>query len=336
MASIQKRGPYQHQAIVRRKGHPTQTRTFDTRKDAEAWVRDIESKMDKGIFKDRKEVEETTLGEALDRYLEQVTCYKRSRVSEENRIKLLKQHPLASRSLGSLQAKDFARYRDQRLKEVSPNTVRLELALLSHLYTIAIKEWSLPLDHEPRNIRKPKPGPGRERRLQGDEEARLFKAIQQLKTAELRVWLEACVRLALETGMRAGEILGMNWSQINLPSQVIRLTITKNGSQRSVPLTPVAVQILKDLPRHISGRVIPNFYDTSGLDRAFKKACEIAEIEGLRFHDLRHEAASRLAPHLPAATLAKIMGWKTIQMAMRYYNPTEEELVRAISLARCA
>ena len=138
MATISKRGSYQFQAIIRRTGYPTQTKTFETRKDAERWVRDIESKVDQGLFKDRREVEQTTLAEALDRYLLTVTCHKRGRVGEENRINLLKKNALALRSLGSLQAKDYSTYRDNRLQQVSANTVRLELALLSHLYTIVL------------------------------------------------------------------------------------------------------------------------------------------------------------------------------------------------------
>lgn len=333
MATINKRGDYQYQAIVRRKGYPAQIKTFETRRDAEKWVRDIESKIDKGQFKDRREVEQTTLGEALERYLHRVTCNKRSKVAETNRIRQLQGTPLAQRSLSSLQARDFAHYRDQRLEKVSNNTVRLELALLSHLYTIAIAEWSLPLEHVFKTLSKPKPGPGRDRRLIGDEEVRLLAALNRPEARGASVWLGACIRLAIETGMRAGELLNLNWHQVNLSQGIIRLELTKNGSARSVPLSSQAVTILQQLPRHISGRVIPNFHDTAGLDRAFKRLCKAAKINNLRFHDLRHEAASRLAPHMPAPTLAKIMGWKTLQMAMRYYNPTDQELVIAIRQA---
>ena len=336
MATISKRGSYQFQAIIRRTGHPTQTKTFETRKDAERWVRDIESKVDQGLFRDRREVEQTTLAAALDRYLNTVTCHKRGQVGEANRIKLLKQNALALRSLGSLQAKDYAAYRDTRLQQVAANTVRLELALLSHLYTIAIQEWSLPLEHVLKNVRKPKAGPARDRRLVGDEEARLLAALDRPEARSARVWLEACIWLAIETGMRAGEILTLNWSQVNLGHGVLRLTMTKNGTARTVPLTWRAVEILQHLPHHISGRVMPNFHDTSGLDRAFKRLCTAAGIQGLRFHDLRHEAASRFAPHMPVQTLAKVMGWKSIQMAMRYYNPTDQELVETVRRAAAA
>lgn len=331
MATIRNRGPHQYQALVRQKGYPTLIRTFETKKEAEAWAKEQESKMDQGLFRDRREAEHTTLHDALQRYLEQVTVHKRGRKAEENRIRMFQEHPLAQRSMGSLQAKDFATYRDQRVQEVSNNTVRLELALLSHLYTVAIKEWCFPIEHELKNIRKPKPGAARERRLVDDEEARLLQGAKEIPSPKLRFWLTACIRIGISTGMRAGEILSLDWKQVNLTRRFIKLEQTKNGNTRIVPLNPDALGVLEALPKTITGKVIPHFYDTPALDNAFKKACVAAGIQDLVFHDLRHEAASRLAPHIPVQTLAKVMGWKTLQMAMRYYNPTEDELVRAVT-----
>lgn len=336
MATITERGDYQFQAIIRRKGYPSQTKTFESRADAERWAREIEANIDTGYFRDRREVERTTLGQALQKYLEQITPKKRGLVAERNRILQLQAHPISLRPLAGLRAKDFVEYRDERLKLVSASTVRLELALLSHLYTIAIKEWSMPLMHELMNVRKPQAGPGRERRLSADEEKRLRKAIYRPQTRGAEVWLEACIDIALETGMRAGEILSLEWRQVKLDAGTIRLDMTKNGSARTVPLTLKAAETLRRLPRDISGKVIPNFHDTSGLDRAFKRVCKAAKISDLRFHDLRHEAASRFAPLMTVQTLAKIMGWRSIQMAMRYYNPTDSELVDVVRRAQLA
>ena len=329
MASITKRGEYQYQAMVRRKGYPTQIETFETRGDAEVWARGVESEMDTGKFRDPKLMASTTLGDALDRYSVEVTPGKRGAAIELQLIKRLKRHPLAMRSMGSLLAADFASYRIERLNEVGNNTVRIELALFSHLFTMAIKEWSWPIEHLPRNITKPSPGKGRKRRLMGDEEARLFAAILDRPLCKAPVGLNACVRLAIETGMRAGEILSLAWEQVDIGACVIRLDITKNGCERVVGLTSAAVDVLKSLPR-IGNRVIANFYDTCGLDHAFKRACNAAGIVNLRFHDLRHEAASRFAAFMTAPELAKTMGWKTLEMAMRYYNPRDEEKVEIV------
>lgn len=331
MATINNRGPHQWQATVRRKGYPSQSETHRTKAQAEAWAREVEAQMDAGTFRDRRVLAGVTLGDALERYLTSVTTQKRGETSERNRIKQLQRHPLAQRLMASLQAADFASYRDQRRTQVGQNTVRLELAVFSHLYTIAIKEWSWPLTHEPKNVSKPKPEEGRERRLDADEEKRLRAAVHRPK-ARSAIWLEACIDIALETGMRAGEILSLTWDQVDLDQCCARLEKTKNGSRRTVGLSHKAVSVLQNLPR-TGARVISNFYDTSGLDRAFASACKASSIEGLRFHDLRHEAASRFAPTMQVQDLAKLMGWKTLQMAMRYYNPTDAEIVALVHRA---
>jgi integrase len=329
MASITKRGPYQFQAQIRRKGYPHQQRTFETKREAEAWATDVESQMNRGTFVDRSEAERTTFGEALGRYARDVTQDKRGWETEMHRIKALQKHPLAARSLASLRSLDFANYRDERLKECSSATVKRELVIISHVFNTARTDWSLPIDNPIASIRKPQAGQHRERRLSEDEQVRLLQAADESKAATLSF----CIVLALESGMRAGEIVGLRWEQIDLPNRVIRLDMTKNGDRRVVPLSEAAEAAIRLLPRPIHGGRLTKFYDSRGLSAAFRRACERAGITGLRFHDLRHEAASRLAPHMPVATLAKVMGWKTIQMAMRYYNPTAAELVAAVRAA---
>ena len=325
MATITKRGEYQFQTTIRRKGFPTQTKTFESKRDAEKWATIIESEMTRRVWADRSEAERTTLGEALERYVSEITPSKRGQIQEARRIKHLLQHPLAARSLASLRAVDFANYKRERAVKVSAHTVRLELALLSHVYTIIRKEWSIPVDNPIAAIRKPATPRGRDRRLQGDEEARLLAAAEKSRAYGLKT----CIELAVETGMRAGEIVQLTWEQIDLHNHVIRLDQTKNGDCRIVPLSVAAEAAIRSLPRHIGGRVT-QFYDSAGFSRAFGRACERVGIKGLRLHDLRHEAASRLAPHMPVATLAKVMGWRSIQMAMRYYNPTADELVAVV------
>lgn len=329
MATVTKRGPHQYQAIVRKRGYLPQIKTFGSLSRAKAWARDVEAAMEDNTFVDRRAISKLTLHDLLEQYVTSETPRKRGHVQERNRIRQLQRHAIALRSMDTLSSRDFAAYRDERIAQVSAHSVRLELALLSHLYTIAIKEWCLPLKHELKKIRKPSTPEGRDRRLQGDEEARLFAAIDRPGTRGAAQWLKACVALAIQTGMRAGEILSASWEQVDLDRGCIRLQRSKNGSKRTVPLTLEAVRVLNGLPRE-HGRVVPNFHDTSGLDRAFKRACKAAGLEDLRFHDLRHEAASRLAQHMRVQDLAKVLGWTTLQMAMRYYNPTDDELVRLV------
>lgn len=330
MASIIERGPFQFQAQIRRKNYPTQTKTFETRREAKAWINVIESEMVRGVFTDRREAEQTTLKEALERYKREVTAFKKAPKREENRIKAWMLHPLAKRSLANLRSTDFAQYRDERAKSVGGNSIRLELAVISHLFTIARKEWNIPVDNPIKNIRMPELPPARDRRLRGDEEAIL---IAYCKAEKQGVWLSAAVELAIETGMREGELASLEWRQVNLDKRIARLEKTKNGDSRSVPLSSHAIELLKQLPRAINGRVLSVFGSGEALSSAFGDARDKAGIVDFHFHDLRHEAASRLAPHMTVQTLAKVMGWKTIQMAMRYYNPTDDELVKAVDQA---
>lgn len=329
MASIVKRGAHQYQAQIRRKGYPIQTRTFETKRDAEAWVATLESEMRRGIFIDRTEAEQTTFGEILNRYAREVTPEKSGWRAEISRLNQLQQHPLASRTLASLRSADFAEYRDTRLQAVGPKTVQLELSLMSAVFNVAKRDWSIPVENPITHIRKPKLPRGRERRLVGDEEARILAAARESKAGAL----EACITLAIETGMRRGEIVSLTWENVDFHVGVVKLGKTKNGDKRIVPLSEAAEAALRSLPRALHGGPLTTFHDSNGLGAAFRRACERCGVEDLRFHDLRHEAASRLAPKMPVATLAKVMGWRTLQMAMRYYNPTARELVAAVRAA---
>jgi integrase len=332
MAKIRRRGEAQHQACVARKGYPTLYKTFMTRRDAEKWARGVEVDMERGVFQLRGEADTTTLREALDRYAREVTPGKRGAGRELNRIKAWQRHPLAARSLASIRGMDLAAYRDERLAHgKGPNTVRLEIALISHVYTIARKEWGMEaLTNPVEAVRKPKAPPGRNRRLEPGEEQRLLEAAGQSSKAP---WFPAIIRLAIVSGMRAGELLSLEWEQVKLAQRYIQLTKTKNGDDRAVPLSRAAQEILAELPRSIKGKVFPVFKGTDGLDHDFANARAGAGIDNLRFHDLRHEAASRFAEIYSAQELAKVMGWRTMQMALRYYHPRIEDLTDKLDKA---
>jgi integrase len=329
MATFTNRGPYQHQAQVRRKGYPTQTRTFESRRDAEDWAAEVELKMRQRTFVDRSEAERTSFGEILERYRTEVTPGKRGWRAENSRLKQFQRHPLALRMLASLRSVDFSEYKKERLGAVGPKTVCLELSVMSAVFRMADREWSIPIENPIANIGKPPLPQGRERRLVGNEEARLREAA----STGCAQTLALCITLAIETGMRRGEIAGLTWEKIDLHHRVIRLDMTKSGGKRIVPLTETAEAAIRALPRPLHGGALTTFHDSNGLGAAFRRACKRAEIKDLHFHDLRHEAASRMARKMPVATLAKVMGWRTLQMAMRYYNPTDSELVAAVRAA---
>ena len=327
MATIEKRGKFQWRAKVRRKGHPPQSGTFDTKGAAYAWARQVETEMDTGVFVSRLEAERTTLREALDRYEREVTPAKKGWKEETYRIGYWRRHSLATLSLAAIRSGDLAQWRDERLKVgYSPITVRNELNLISHIFTIATKEWGMDgLTNPVTQIRKPTLPPGRDRRLEDGEDDRLMGACRASRSP----WLAPIVCIALETAMRLGEIMSLRWSFVDLESRVARLTDTKNGTRRDVLLSSRAVATLEALPRSLDGRVFPLAADT--VKRSYCRAVARAELDDLRFHDLRHEATSRLFERgLDMMEVAAITWHKTLAMLKRYTHLRAADLARKL------
>ncbi len=324
MASIARRGNLQWRARIRIKGYPVQTRTFETRTDAEAWAKITESEMVRGVFVSQKEAENTTLTEALERYEREVSSRKKGYAREKTRIKNWMGHDLAKRSLASIRGSDMAKYRDARIKSgYASNTVRLELAVLSHLFETARKEWGMEgLSNPVKSIRMPSPPEGRDRRLKTGE---LDKILENTSEEMGRI-----IRFALETGMRRSEIAGMTWESIDLKKRVVTLSETKNGTKRIVPLSRESLRILSEIPRRIDGKVWGVAPDTISQD--FAQACHKSGIEGLTFHDLRHEATSRFFEKgLNPMQVAAITGHKTLQMLRRYTHLRAEDLAELLN-----
>lgn len=316
------------QAKVRRKGYPSQTKVFHIKRDAEAWARSIESEMDRGVFAPRGESEKTTLGECFERYLENVTPTKKpgSRRQESGFIRQWLHRPISQRTMASIRGMDVAVViKDMETEGKSPNTVRLHLAVLSHLFKVARTEWGMESISNPvEAVRKPKLPQGRDRRLVDDEEQRLLDACRATNPE-----LALIVTIAIETAMRQGEIMGMTWSMVNLPRRTITLSDTKNGSKRVVPLSTKAIEVLKALPHRIDGKVWS--YTADGLRASYSKAANRAGIDGLTFHDLRHEATSRLfEKKLNPMEVSAITGHKTLQMLKRYTHLRAEDLAKLL------
>jgi integrase len=194
------------QAQVRRRGIPPRAKSFDRKSDAERWARELEAEADKnGWLADTRVAEKTTLGELLNRYLNQVTPTKLGAAPERARINSIVRRPIALHSLAKLASPDLAAYRDDRLKSAAPPTVVRELSTISHAIEVATTEWGIWLPRNPfSQIRRPALPRGRTRRLQGDEEVRLLAACP-IDGPPLRPLLI----LAIETAMRRGELLDL-------------------------------------------------------------------------------------------------------------------------------
>lgn len=326
MASFRKRGPHQWQAQVRKKGQPLQTKTFETRAQAEQWARAIEVEMDKGVFVSRAEAESTTLKDLLERYLAEITPLKKGAAPETNRLRALMRHALARRFVAGIRGVDIARFRDERLRKVSSSTAKRDLVLLGHVFEVARKEWGINVHNPVRDIKLPAENRPRDRRLRADEETRLLAACRAARNA----WLLPVVQLALETAMRQGELLRLRWEHIDLHRRTAHLPDTKNGEARTLPLSTTAVRVLRALPRGLNGDVFPRI-TTEAIKRAYIRAVRRAGIENLRFHDLRHEATTRLFEKgLNIMEVACVTGHKDLRMLRRYTHLRAEDLARKL------
>ncbi len=302
-------------------------KSFDSKIEAEKWARDLEAQVDRfGAAPDTRILESTTLGELLERYKTEVSPTKRGSVQEIQRIDVLLCHDLAYRTMIGLSQQDIASFRDERLRSVAPSTAVRELAILSHVIEVSIRDWGLPLaKNVVKLVRRPVIRNERSRRLTGDEEQRLLDGCD----AGQIPFLKTLVILAIETGMRRGEILGLKWNDISHNRRVITLTMTKNGAGREVPLSQRAFQALmdwKDSADVDQSIVFPMKAGT--LEQAWRRLLTRSNVKALRFHDLRHEGVSRLFERgLNMIEVSSISGHKELRMLKRYTHLSADDLV---------
>lgn len=338
MAAIVKTISGTWKAVIRKTGWPTSIKTFRTKRDAEDWARRTEDEMVRGAFIQRAPSEKMIVAAALNRYEREVVPTKKlsTQQREGSRIREVTAF-FGKYSMAAVTPDLVAKFRDMRLAQgKSNNTVRLELSLLGHLFTIAIKEWRIGLVYNPvAAIRKPSPGPGRDRRLSPEEEQKLLDACYA-HSNPMMGWI---THIAIETAMRQSEILNLTRSQVDVKRRIVRLSDTKNESARTVPLTRKATEVFTAALNH-SVRPFDTellFYGEPGRDgkrrpyqfnQDFGKIKKKLGMADLHFHDLRHEGVSRLVEGgLSDQEVASISGHKSMQMLRRYTHLRAEDLV---------
>ena len=292
MATIKKRNG-KYQVLIRRKGHAPAYKTFSSLPTAKKWVRITEADMERGLF---QPIPDISVAEILKRYeREIVPQHKNAARHEKYRLDRLRS-VFGKLPVAGLRPSLVARYRDERLDIVSPATVRRELVILRSALNIAIRDWGVCLPSNPvAQITLPKDKSQRIRRLERVEESKLIE--------KSNTQLRRLIIVAIETGMRRGEILNIKRSHIDLLKRVLFIPSTKTDTPRTIPLSTVAVSALREqlsASQSESGGVIPLHeqplfsYSPNGVTGGFLKLCRKVGIEDLRFHDLRHEATSRL------------------------------------------
>jgi integrase len=230
-----------------------------------------------------------------------------------------------SKTLAGIGVKDVEQYKAARAEKRSPATVNRELACLKHLFNKAI-HWGYARENPVRKVRLFKENNQRTRYLEPSEREKLLACC----SPELR----PVVVVALNTGLRLGELIALTWADIDLGKGLLHVRDSKSGEGRHVPLNAEAVEALRSLTRHIdSPRVFFSRYGKPyrSVRTGFENACKRAGVEGFRFHDLRHSFASYLVmAGVDLNTVRELMGHKTITMTLRYAHLSPEHKQAAV------
>lgn len=315
MASIRQRGKRWRAELY--KDGRRESQTFRTKAEAIAWAHQREAELTGGRLPDK------SLSEALTKYAAEVAPTHKGERWEILRCEALKRHPMAKRRVATLTATDLSEYRDERLRSVSAGTVRREMSFLRSVFDVALREWRWIRENPLDGVRKPSAPPSRKRRISDDEIERVTLALGydggMPANASQRVAL--AFLFALETAMRAGEITGLRWEDVNAKS--VHLPRTKNGDSRQVPLSTQAREIIGLLPR--DAEYVFNLRPEI-RDALFRKARDRAKIPNLHFHDSRAEAIWKLSKKLDVMELARMIGHRDLRSLLIYYSTTADEL----------
>lgn len=355
MANIQPRktkdGRTSYRVQIRLRGFPPQSASFDRKTDAKAWAVATEASLREGRYFPAREAKRHTLGELADRYLENVARKRPQALAKQRTIMAWWKHQLGDYALASVTPALIAEQRDALLAENikprptlrrgsgagngpaarshdttelpahrAPSTTNRYLAALSKAMSDAVREWHWLTDNPVRRVTKETEPQGRVRYLSIDERDRLLKACRASPLQEL----ELIVLLALTTGMRKGELLGLRWPDVDLKRGQAVLHKTKNSERRAVVLVDPVVELLRaraKVRRLDTDLVFPQASGDRPLEPRdwFAKALAAAKIKDFRFHDLRHTAASYLAMSgATSAEIAAVLGHKTLAMVKRY------------------
>lgn len=277
-----------------------------------------------------------TLGQAVDKFIEEVCPSHRAGKMEEKRLGVLVQesHPKVAtlprdKMLHQFTVADITAWRNKRSSQVSPGTVLREMSLLQSVFEHARRDWRWTTGNPFRDVRRPSKPQGRSRVISMAELEKLLDVLgyeEGRAPASLGEQIAYMLLLSLETGMRAGELNALEWRRVNLAGRFVTLDMTKNGESRDVPLSKRAGELLG----HIKGidKVKVFTIEPQTRDVLFRRAKKRTGLSEVNFHDARHTAATRIgkAGKLSLLEFTSMFGWKDPRMAMIYFNPTATDL----------
>lgn len=330
MASIRKRaGGWR--AEIRRRG-VYMSRTFAVKAAAVVWAAQVESEIEAGH---RGELPRRSFEELCERYRLEVSPTKRGARWENLRlVRIAATAAFRHRLCHTITPDDIGAWRDARRAQVSDSTVRRELNLLGSVFETARREWRWVPGNPVRDVRKPPEAPSRRRGVSQAEIDALLLALGWDEDGTVRTksqQVAAAFLLAIETAMRAGEMMGLTWAEVDLQTRVARLPKTKNGDAREVALSTRAVTLFRKLKQRDGFfEEKPFSLNSASLDALFRKARKKAGLDGVHFHDSRSEAVTRLAAHLDVFKLAVTIGHRDPKSLMMYYSMRASEIAKLL------
>lgn len=345
MANIRKRadreGRVTYQVQIRLKGYPPQVASFERLTDARKWAAATESAIRQGRHFETSEAKKRTVSDLIKAYRADVLPRLRSASAREVHLQwwdaALGPYLLADvRPALLLDTRKALFDKPSPRGKVGQSTVNRYCSTLSHAFSWAMKERQWVTDNPFFKIANLKEPEGVIRFLSDEERAALLEAAEA-KSPDLH----AIIVLALSTGARRNEILGLKWSEVDLKAGLLTFARTKIGSVRRVPVTGKALELLKGIAaerklKDPSGLVFPGKTQATkdkplAIENIFRAALKDAAIENFRFHDLRHSAASYLVmAGVPMPTVAEILGHRDLKMTQRYSHLSRAHVSEAV------
>ncbi len=326
-------GKTSYRVKIRLKGYPPQTATFQRLTDAKKWAAATESAIREGRHFKTAEAKKHSFNDLVKRYCSEILPNYSEKEQQERKSKL----DWWAKNIGHSLLADITPtvISEHKAKMTqSPATVDKYLKNLSHAFTVATNDWGWLENNPVKKVKSPKLPRGRVRFLDDGERTKLLAASKESSNS----WLYPCVILALSTGMRQGELMGLKWQDVNLKDGYLILHETKNGERRRVPLAGHGLELLREhakVRRLDTDLLFPGtVHKTKPIDlrKPFETALKAAGINDFHWHDLRHCTASYLAMNgASLAEIAEVLGHKTLQMVKRYAHLSDGHVSNVVT-----
>ena len=324
MGCVRKRGKSWN-AQVRISGWRSFTKTFKTKLDATEWVFNFEKELRSKPIPE-KDIKSLKLKDLFNKYKVEILPKLKSYKIVCFKLNVLSRSWLGEIKVINLTKRHLEQFCADRKLIVKDGTIKSELMLIKRVFNIAIDKWNYGIPFNAFNgLDIPSPHKPRTRRLVSNELSVLISYAEKQRNK----YISTIIQFAVETGMRRSEIVKLKWDDVNLDTGIASLYDTKNGDDRHIPLTKNAIQLLSNLTQS-NEFVFP--ITANCLRLAWERCRNKSNIQGLRFHDLRHEAISRFFEMgLSVPEVALISGHKDVRQLFRYNHLKPESLIAKYS-----